>query len=108
MLLDHQLLLVIDNEQGPAYAARVREQPQLLLLDVVHDGHLSVHVHAAPEGPEGANELVGVAVDANPVPVDKHLGGVQHPLRPDLLEVLGRPLVEELQDGCLGGADGDV
>lgn len=47
-LLDEQLL-VLDDEQRPAAAARVSGDPQLLVLDVAHDAHLGADVHAPPQ-----------------------------------------------------------
>mmetsp|Transcript_37572 Transcript_37572/g.94847 ORF Transcript_37572/g.94847 Transcript_37572/m.94847 type:complete len:646 (-) Transcript_37572:1836-3773(-) len=76
VLLGDEQPLVVHNKQRARGAAVVGEQAQLLERDVVNHAHLRVEVHAPPQQPQRAHQCLRVAVDADPLPVHKHLCGL--------------------------------
>jgi hypothetical protein len=67
------LLVIFDNEERPAHAARVRQQPELALPDIPDDRNLVRDQALAPELPQLQDEIVRVLVDAHPVAVEEDL-----------------------------------
>ena len=74
-------LAVLHDEKWAANASRLRHQPKLLLLDVVHHCHFILDILATPEILERARDLACVLVDPNPVAVNEHFRAVLHHLR---------------------------
>ncbi len=104
-----QQLLILDNEERSANAARVRVDANLSLLDLANDGHLGHDdVHVTTQLLERVDELIGVAVHTDPAAVDKHLGGLLDGGRRDLVQILHAPLLEELENRVDLRADGHV
>jgi len=108
-LLDVQALVGHD-EEGAADPAGVRVDPHLRLRDVTDDAHLGVDVDHPAEGAEGVHEGLRIAVDADPVAVHEDLarGALGHDGGEDVRQVLRAELLQELHDGDLGRARGDV
>ena len=105
-LLDRQLLIFNDKERTDA-STIIGVQPQLLQADVVHHANFDGDVELASERSERAHEIGGIAVHANPHTVDKNLRRVGDDARRNLLQVLHRPLLEELENGRGRRTDGD-
>jgi hypothetical protein len=106
--LAHEERLRAHDEERAAAAALVGREPQLAQAHVVDDADLGVHVRLPPHRAQRGDELAGVAVDADPRAVDEDLGQARGGAGREVLEALGAPLVEELEDGRGGAADGDV
>eukprot|EP00568_Trieres_chinensis_P019218 CAMPEP_0183327902 /NCGR_PEP_ID=MMETSP0160_2-20130417/84003_1 /TAXON_ID=2839 ORGANISM="Odontella Sinensis, Strain Grunow 1884" /NCGR_SAMPLE_ID=MMETSP0160_2 /ASSEMBLY_ACC=CAM_ASM_000250 /LENGTH=611 /DNA_ID=CAMNT_0025496047 /DNA_START=360 /DNA_END=2190 /DNA_ORIENTATION=+ len=108
-LLDDEAL-VLHHEEGSADAPGVGVDAHLGLCDVPDDADLRVDVDHAAEGAEGVDQGLGIAVDSDPVAVDEDLarGGLGDHGGEDVGQVLGAEFLEELHDGDLGGAGGDV
>ena len=115
---------LVDDEQGPPETSLVAVDDDLAHLLVVADVDLVGDETAPPAGPDLVDELPGVGVDTDEVPVDEDtdsrsgLDGLdvelpEHPLDVGLGESLGdvddeRGVLHEtavLTLGCLGGAE---
>mmetsp|Transcript_47466 Transcript_47466/g.118578 ORF Transcript_47466/g.118578 Transcript_47466/m.118578 type:complete len:224 (-) Transcript_47466:2184-2855(-) len=76
LLLDRKLLVLIDNEERPRCAAAISEDLHLLVVDVPDDGDLKVYGALPPHLSQLVDQLLAVAVHADPVAVEEHLGSV--------------------------------